>query len=756
MSHAGRWFRSVNARGIIDPFARSLGRRPVLKHVTLPNIYSRTVLKLETCEGWETTNALFLGSLLGVGLELPLTDLLAAPASPPALSHNSTAESAPSASAPPPALDLFALNWKSSIPHDEQPTAHPDAATAAGATAAKRHDPWSDPFGIFVGFGEGNDPPPARHAPMTPDLPPSPPGEARPAGGSREGPAAAPMPAASASAAPAPQPGTTTPTPTAASVMMIAPTATLPAGQAASAVPATESGAGFGGGAGESGSGAESACDCEPVSETVTLTTATGETVTVTATVTPCADEFLWEYEVHNVDFTQAPADPPAYPYLFFLYFDTFNIPPADISDSGSDMVNTDGDWIRWFGPEIPTGESAIFSFTTAPCGIGYINAEVYESSYAYGTSGAVLGPVSPSLSLQLKSVIYSGDGFFPVVADPGTDEFTAGPPHWLDLNLDGDTSDSGERAAPVAYARNSLMSVSANFVADLSQTLQLYAWVRAIGPDGINVPPTRINLASGEVTLPTTAVEYPFGNAVNYYGNFNFDWQFSSDSVNWTQMHGSSNELYVTLATSVTTAYHTLIHLSTVNSIGATTEPEVIAGTWGAIAGRNVKRQADGKPLHYYKSWKATAVTTAGLLNDQDGQCAAWARFFLDALANHNIQRQNNLITFRPKVIGELLTVQNWTFNGNGTNPDPGSQNQYPYYNTMPNTVFDPAYEDTTDPNNVYWRYRWAAVEEVNDQGGIPGQNTSNPLATFGNHIVALIDGTYYDAILYAAKTGS
>src|SRR5438067_1120416 len=40
----------------------------------------RAALRMETCELWQATNSLLLGQMLGLGIELPLADFVAAPA----------------------------------------------------------------------------------------------------------------------------------------------------------------------------------------------------------------------------------------------------------------------------------------------------------------------------------------------------------------------------------------------------------------------------------------------------------------------------------------------------------------------------------------------------------------------------------------------------------------------------------------------------------------------------------------------------
>jgi hypothetical protein len=135
---------------------------------------------------------------------------------------------------------------------------------------------------------------------------------------------------------------------------------------------------------------------------------------------------------------------------------------------------------------------------------------------------GGIGGDEGLPYLLTVKSVTYSGDDYFPVVADPGTPDFPSNPPQWLDSNLDGDTNDPGDVHVPIAYVRNSRMTVSATFAANPSLFPTGQAWVRATGPNGLNVPDTLVSVTGSEVTLPATALTQPFGNAVDYYGDYN------------------------------------------------------------------------------------------------------------------------------------------------------------------------------------------------------------------------------------------
>jgi hypothetical protein len=369
---------------------------------------------LEAYEGWETTNTLLFGSLLGAGLELPLTDLLAPlTAGPPALVHSPAVDTAPATPALP-TLDLLARNWQPATPLDGRAPTRSAAPPAAGTPAADRHDPWADPFGIFVGFGAGDDPAtPAHHAPAAPT--PQPPVTG-----------AAPSPVAfraESAAAPGPQGASAGPMAAAAPIII------APAGRAAArdAAPAPRS-SGAGGSVmtmDDTGGGGGAV-----MSETALLVAPGDQEVEVMVTVSVAGDHFLWQYDLHNLSYVGLDESDPSTGDVahFFVrssmpgttdaantigWFDSIDAPTPD----------HDGTWnVIWGANDktnlLPPGESGTFTFTTPVCGIGHVNAEAGEADDNFEALGQVLGPVQTP-----NSVSATLDSYIPVNAnnDNGT-----------------------------------------------------------------------------------------------------------------------------------------------------------------------------------------------------------------------------------------------------------------------------------------------------------------------------------------------
>jgi hypothetical protein len=361
-------------------------------------------------------------------------------------------------------------------------------------------------------------------------------------------------------------------------------------------------------------------------------------------------------------------------------------------------------------------------------------------------------------LTAQVYSVWFTGENGdqFEVTPDPGEPSFRPGPeyPHWLDLNLDGDTNDADEGAAPVGYVRNGVMEVKPYISVSDIIPFTLDPMIRGSGPDGINLPATYARAIGPNYVTADMVASVPFGNAVNYYPEFTINWEVAPDfGLTWIPAGSSSNELYVSLAApTISTVYHTYIYLSVAYSVGATTEAQIIADTWaGQFPSRTVKKIGTNEPLNYYKEWNTEVKTGDGLLAAKDGKCMAWTQLFLNSLASAGLQqRPDTWVVVSPKPSNPPptfsppgLVIKDWNFNGAGSNTDPASNGTYPYYNQLLPPDFD---HMKPPPPGQAWSYTYGGNIDVTDAAGIPGQNTSNPHSLFGDHVMAKLDGKYYD----------
>lgn len=210
--------------------------------------------------------------------------------------------------------------------------------------------------------------------------------------------------------------------------------------------------------------------------------------------------------------------------------------------------------------------------------------------------------------------------------------------------------------------------------------------------------------------------------------------WSFSVDGGStWCDAGTSANQTYVTLGDPLTTVYHTLAHLGCKNADGENTTANCTSKIWTEFTDRDVRR-VDGVQLTYYASYTCGNVTTASLLANGDGQCGAWAQFFIDMRKVQGIDDTDEYVIFRPispsgipqDYVGFL--VKNWTFTGAGSS----GHATHPYLN-LPDSPFIGA-------TSYNWKFA-----EVNDAAGIPGQGNANPASMFNNHQV-VISGQYYD----------
>jgi hypothetical protein len=122
-------------------------------------------------------------------------------------------------------------------------------------------------------------------------------------------------------------------------------------------------------------------------------------------------------------------------------------------------------------------------------------------------------------------------------------------------------------------------------------------------------------------------------------------------------------------------------------------------------------------------------------LLKDGDGGCEAWTKAFLDALKTQGIKAKDWYVDVSAQVKKDKagLLILHWDFKGDGTSGDP----DFKYINLAENLF----------PGFVgKGAYNWIGAPEVTDVKGVAGQGNDNPASLFTTHVVAFINGTYYD----------
>ncbi|MGN0844284.1 MAG: hypothetical protein ACI4QT_03580, partial [Kiritimatiellia bacterium] len=198
-------------------------------------------------------------------------------------------------------------------------------------------------------------------------------------------------------------------------------------------------------------------------------------------------------------------------------------------------------------------------------------------------------------------------------------------------------------------------------------------------------------------------------------------------DDLVWHRSR-SDHELYLTYKEECP-SYETVFHISCTSARGKKTDSTVTEGVWSGFSGRNVKRK-DGVLLTYYRSYQIDVTYFPDLLDKTDGQCGAWATFFIETLKIQGIASQWKM--FKSST-SNMFMVKTWSFSGAGTSG---------------NAIFP--YKNEANPNELVSSslYNWGAVAEVTYTSGTSGQNNAKPASFFSNHQIVFVPlmNAWYD----------
>lgn len=329
-------------------------------------------------------------------------------------------------------------------------------------------------------------------------------------------------------------------------------------------------------------------------------------------------------------------------------------------------------------------------------------------------------------ISLGLKEVAFNGPNYHIVKKDDGSQDYAS--PHWQDNSspIDGDADDPSDKKYPICFTRNTKMKVSAKWQIEppgFSGPIK----IKGDGPGNLDFPETTATITGSELTITDVECLNPFKNEVDFFDPLSINWLFSIDGgLSWRDAGKSNNQTYVILGDPLSTVFHTLVHLGCKNAIGENTVTACTEKIWNEFVDRDVRR-VDGVQLTYYGSYNCTNITTAELLAKGDGQCGAWAKFFIDMRKVQGIDDPDEYVIFEP-IIDDGFIVKNWSFSGSGLS----GIASHPYFNIP--------YSPLILPTSYNWKFA-----EVSDNPGIPGQGNPNPASLFNNHQV-VISGQYYD----------
>ncbi len=387
--------------------------------------------------------------------------------------------------------------------------------------------------------------------------------------------------------------------------------------------------------------------------------------------------------------------------------------------------------------------EESEFSTSVTVTGTSSITASVIVEETIDPKNGGAKCTLTGSDSVillpsKVSEVSFSGDKYLELKSDDAATTYSA--PQWKDANGDSDAADSGDHNYAVAFTRNTKPKIEAKFEIASASTFGA-AKVRATGPDGIAIPETEATVSGDNVTLSVTESSASLPNVIRYYDKtvdakaFKLEWEVKFGSSDWVKIGTTKHTVYVTLADPVTSfRQESLFDISCQNCDSINQAASVTAAIWNEFTDQEVKK-VDGTKLTYYNSFNCGNTTTDKLLKFNDGQCGAWAKFFIDLRKVQGIDDPNDYVRFE-STLSHGFVVKTWNFTGSGTSGIP----TYPYFNIPDGSLSGPNSFKTD--NSYKWKFA-----EVTDASGVSGQgNNNNPASWFGNHQVVFISNQYYD----------
>lgn len=357
-------------------------------------------------------------------------------------------------------------------------------------------------------------------------------------------------------------------------------------------------------------------------------------------------------------------------------------------------------------------------------------------------------------LPAQIKEVTYSGDAYIEMKQDGNVNFGQPFPiPHYLDTRPDNEQS-------PLALVGGFNVSALVKFNGN-----ELYETIKVRGKGEKEVAGITVvfnfdeQVASQDIMTKQIAAN--LGSSLPYMAVFLDDlkitWEMrvkrtGEPEADWEPVGESINNWYLTLrkpkpeGTGVGYAhYQTLFEIGCKYGRG-TSDPEILNGVWSHFKNKEVSR-SDGEHLAYYKTWEPDPtpeiawVYTDELLKNREGQCNAWAKFFLDILKAQGYSENGSLLIVKPDPVSQNrpssgFILGHWNFlKGIAINED-----EFDYWNLYNN---ENKYSQSSSGlwSHLWWQNSSAPLPQVIQTGYIPAQgNPNNSLSYFGQHIIVKI----------------
>jgi hypothetical protein len=414
--------------------------------------------------------------------------------------------------------------------------------------------------------------------------------------------------------------------------------------------------------------------------------------------------------------------------------------PDVPAASGCPEVFDYDADW------DVDLQDFAAFQtgyIPTGACCYDDLSCDVLTEADCAAAGGEWLGPESECgqcTLIRIRSITFGGSGSCTIKHDcPNPPCSSYGTQQWLDANHDGDVEDSGDHDYPVAYVRDSHVTLSG---------VQFYVEpagsgsgipVQGFGPDGLVFTGTG-NLSSHTLSVSGSLVsDITLPDVIRYYPDFDISWEVALDGVNFYNSGTSSTCLYATRDTPLGDCLESYFYISTRAADGLSDEQEMIDAIWAEFTDLEVYNVRDER-LAYYRgvlcASYCTYYTASELVYYTTSQCGGWADLLRQCFRTQGLG-SSLFITVEPQGYPTLpldcgsypssaagFLVKNYSFGGYGT-----TCTAYPF------SFNDPCgyYPTWTDPTCV-------------DALGLPGQDNPNPASWFARHFIVKINLAYYD----------